>query len=97
MCAVPKVVVSLKPIHALVAGVMGDIGEPWLIVRADASPHTYQMRPSEAAALHDADLIVWVGETLETFLARHIASLGTGADIVTLHRTDGMRLLRNRE
>ena len=95
--AAPEVVVSIKPIHALVAGVMGGTGTPRLIVEGGASPHTYQMRPSEAEALQTADLVVWVDETLETFLERPIASLGAGAEIVTLHRVAGMRLLRNRE
>ena len=95
--AAPEVVVSIKPIHALVAGVMDGIGTPRLIVEGGASPHTYQMRPSEAEALQTADLVVWVDETLETFLERPIASLGAGAEIVTLHRAAGMRLLRNRE
>ena len=59
-------------------------------------PISYQMRPSEAAALQSADPVVRVDETLETFLAQPIASLGAGAEIVTLHRVAGMRLLRNR-
>ena len=95
--AAPEVVVSIKPIHALVAGVMDGIGTPRLIIEGGASPHTYQMRPSEAEALQTADLVVWVDETLEAFLERPIASLGAGAEIVTLHRVAGMRLLRNRE
>ena len=94
--AMPEVVVGIKPIHALVAGVMGEAGEPRLIVHGAASPHTYQMRPSEAAALHAADLVVWVGEDLETFLSDPIADLGSGAEILTLHQVPGMRLLPNR-
>ena len=94
--ASPEVVVSIKPIHALVAGVMGETGEPRLIVPGVASPHTYQMRPSEAAALHAADLVVWVDETLESFLADPIANLGSGAEILALHQVPGLRLLRNR-
>ena len=57
--AAPEVVVSIKPIHALVAGVMDGIGTPRLIIKGGASPHTYQMRPSEAEALQAADLVVW--------------------------------------
>ena len=94
--AVPEVVVSIKPIHSLVAGVMGEAGEPRLIVHGAASPHTYQMRPSEAAALHAADLVVWVGEDLELFLSDPIADLGSGAEILTLHQVPGIRLLPNR-
>ena len=92
-----EVVVSIKPIHSLVAGVMGDAGEPRLMVTATASPHTYQMRPSDAEMLSAADLIVWIGEGMEMFLDRPIAVLGTGAEVVTLHEAAGMELLPNRE
>ena len=95
-CAV-EVVVSLKPIHALVAGVMGEAGEPRLMVPGSASPHTYQMRPSDARGLSSADLIVWIGEGMERFLDRPIAVLGSGAEVVTLHEAAGMELLPNRE
>ena len=92
-----EVVASIKPIHALVAGVMGEAGEPRLMVTGVASPHTYQMRPSDAKVLSAADLIVWVGEGMETFLDRPIAVLGSGAEVVTLHKAPGMELLPNRE
>ena len=94
--AAPEVVVSIKPIHSLVAGVMGEVGEPRLIVPGAASPHTYQMRPSEAAALHAADLVVWVGEAVESFLADPIADLASDAEILTLNQDPGMMLLPNR-
>ena len=92
-----EVVVSIKPIHSLVAGVMGETGKPWLLLRGSASPHIYQMRPSEAQALSEAALIVWIGESMETFLARPVGNLGSGATVVTLHEAPGLRLLRNRE
>ena len=92
-----EVVVSIKPIHGLVAGVMGEAGEPRLMITGAASPHTYQMRPSDARLLNTADLIVWVGETMETFLDRPIAVLGSDAEVVTLHTAAGMRLLPGRE
>ena len=95
--AAPEVVASIKPVHALVAGVMGEAGMPRLIVDGAASPHTYQMRPSDAAALRNADLVVWVGRTMETFLARPIASLGTDAEVLTLQHATGMQLLPYRE
>lgn len=90
-------IASIKPVHGLVAGVMGETGVPRLIVDGVTSPHTYQMRPSDAAALRKADLVVWVGETMEIFLARAIASLGTDAEVITLQREPAMLLLRNRE
>ena len=92
-----EVVVSIKPIHSLVAGVMGGTGKPRLLLRGAASPHTYQLRPSEAKMLNGADLIVWIGEAMETFLERPVANLGARAAVVTLHEAPGLRLLRNRE
>ena len=92
-----EVVVSIKPIHGLVAGVMGDTGEPRLMVSGAASPHTFQMRPSDARALDAANLVVWVGEAMETFLERPISVLGSDAEVVTLHEAAGMELLPSRE
>ena len=52
------VVVTIKPIHSLVAAVMGETGTPKLLVGGNASPHTYAMKPSDAKALHAADVFV---------------------------------------
>ncbi len=86
----PNVVASIAPIHSLVAGVMQGIGEPVLVVRGYGSPHTYQMRPSNARALNRADVIFWVGESLEPFLINPLSSLGDRARIVTLSETSDL-------
>jgi len=82
--SVPKVVVSLKPIHSLVSGVMAGVGEPILLVKGAASPHGYVLRPSEARALAQADLIVWVGSSLEGFLEKPLKTLGHSAQTLEL-------------
>ena len=64
----PRVVATIKPVHALVSAVMGDLGKPELIVRGGASPHTYSLRPSDAGALENADLVFWTGHGMELFL-----------------------------
>ena len=94
--AAPKVVVSLKPIHSLVAGVMADVGEPRLLITGSASPHAYSLRPSDARALSEADLVVWVGEGLETFLVRPLRALAGGAEVVELSSVPGVELLESR-
>src|SRR5690606_37327871 len=68
LAEVPTVVATTKPIHALVAAVMGDLGAPQLIVRGGASPHTYSLRPSDASALEAADVVFWTGHGFELFL-----------------------------
>lgn len=93
---VPRVVASIRPIHSLVAGVMDGVGKPNLIVRGYGSPHTYQMRPSDAATLQMADIVFWVGEPLETFLRKPISVLPSSATVVELMKVSDLRLLRNR-
>lgn len=94
--AVPHVVVSIKPIHSLVAAVMEGVGEPQLLIKGAGSPHGYALRPSEAQMLADAELVVWVGEELETFLRRPLATLGKSAQQLELavHLQDRMLPVR---
>ncbi|MES9882055.1 MAG: zinc ABC transporter substrate-binding protein [Sedimenticola sp.] len=67
--APPKVVVDIKPIHSLVSGVMAGVGQPELLIRGADSPHNFTLRPSDARRLNNADLIFWVGESLEASLS----------------------------
>ncbi|MBO6636642.1 MAG: zinc ABC transporter substrate-binding protein [Roseitalea sp.] len=79
-----SVVASIKPIHSLVAGVMDGVGEPGLIIQGAGSPHTYAMRPSEAAMLQSADVVFWVGHDLEAFLEGALESIAADAKTVEL-------------
>jgi len=88
--AAPDVVVSIKPIHSLVATVMQGVGTPGLIVEGAASPHTYSLRPSQAAKLSSADVVFWVGHELEAFLEKPIETLGSNARSVELIDTEGL-------
>lgn len=95
--AAPDVVASTKPVHALVSAVMGDIGTPALIVKGAASPHTYSLRPSDAAALESADIVFWTGHGMELFLADALETLSTNAQVVELAEAPGIALLPVRE
>jgi len=67
--AAPRVVASIPPLHSLAACVMQGVGEPHLLLQT-GSPHSYALRPSDARALQQADLLIWVGPQLELFLVR---------------------------
>jgi zinc transport system substrate-binding protein len=94
---VPRVVASVKPIHALVAEVMGDLGTPDLLVDGSASPHSYSLKPSDAQALQQADLVFWTGHGLELFLEDSIATLAPNATAIELSDAPGIELLPPRE
>ena len=95
--AAPQVVVSIKPIHSLVASIMRGIAEPELILKGAGSPHTYQLKPADAQLLQNADLVFWVGPELEKFLEKPIESLSSDARIVELDDAPGLARLPMRE
>lgn len=97
LAEVPSVVATVKPLHSLVAAVMGDLGTPALIVKGAASPHSYSLKPSDAQALQSANLVFWTGHGLELFLEDSIDTLAPKATIVELSKAPGIELLPPRE
>jgi len=93
----PKVVVSIKPIHSLVATVMQGVAKPDLIIDGAGSPHTYALKPSQAAALQKADLVFWIAHDLEAFLEKPIKSISHNAVSVELMEAPGVKTLALRE
>lgn len=93
----PVVVTSVKPIHSLVSAIMEGVGTPELIVDGAASPHTYNLKPSNARVLQDAKVIFWVGPGLEAFLEKPLESLGANASIAELENAPGLVKLKFRE
>lgn len=95
--AAPGVVVDIAPTHALVARVMQGVGAPDLLLPPDASPHGYQMRPSDARKLAGADLVVWVGHGLTPWLEKPIIALAGDARALELLEVKAARRLPIRE
>ena len=93
----PDVIVSIRPIHSLVAAVMEGVAVPKLLLDGGQSPHSYNLTPSDARDLSRADLVVWVGEPIETFLERPLMNLASEAVILELIDAPGLTLLDNRE
>ncbi len=88
-----KVVVTIKPLHALVAQVMAGIAAPELLVKGAASPHTFTLRPSEVRALHAADLVFRMSESVEPFTVQLVKALPRSVEVVTLQDAPGVSLL----
>ncbi|MCQ1836676.1 zinc ABC transporter substrate-binding protein [Neorhizobium galegae] len=95
--AAPEVVVSIKPIHSLVASIMKGVGEPKLIVDGAASPHTFSLKPSNAAAIEGADVIFWIGPGIEAFLEKPLDALAASATVIELEDAPGLQKLPFRE
>lgn len=89
---VPNVVVTTKPIHSLVSGVMFGLKTPTLLLSGKGSPHIHFLKPNEVRQINAADIIVWVGPSYETFLCGILGSLKNGQHIITLVNSSGMIL-----
>lgn len=94
--APPRVVVTIPPLHSLVAGVMTDVGAPTLLLSGGASPHAYSLKPSDARSLAEAELVVWVGPSLEAFLAEPLDSLSNAARNLEVLVLEGLTLRSTR-
>ncbi len=94
---VPKVTVDIAPVHSLVSKVMNGVGKPDLIIPAGASPHEYQLKPSNAKSLQDADIVFWIGEDLTPWLEKGLSSLAQDASVTSLLEVNGVELLSFRE
>ena len=93
----PQIVTSIKPVHSLVAGVMQGVGEPLLLVSGGASPHDYSLKPSEARAIDQAQVVFWIGPDLESFLIRPLDNVKDKVRVVALLDAPGMTVLPLRE
>ena len=91
-----KVVVTIKPLHALVAGVMAGVGTPDLLVQGSSSAHTYALKPSDASTLNRSDIFFRMSETMEPFTAKLAKSLPKQVQLVTLQQAKGLKLLPRR-
>jgi zinc transport system substrate-binding protein len=91
-----RVVADIPPIHSLTAQVMGDLGTPALLTEPSASPHGHALRPSEAARLQAADLLVWVGPTMSPWLAEAREDMAKDAASLPLMEAEGSTVLPKR-
>ncbi len=91
--AAPRVVTTIKPIHSLASALLEGIARPELLLQGAASPHSYSLKPSDAAMLAEADIVVRVSKNLEVFLTRPLETIPHHAVLVDLDRTSGLLLL----
>lgn len=92
LAEVPRVVTDMPPVQSLVAQVMGTLGTPSGLLGPGSSPHSFQLRPSQARAIADADLIVWTGPSMAPWLEHVLDNDSTSASVLALLATQGTHL-----
>jgi zinc transport system substrate-binding protein len=88
-----RVVVDIPPVHGIVDGVLGSNARITTLIGSGIDPHNYAMKPSHAAAVSEADLIVLIGEALTPSLAEKLPSLANNAKIIELAEVSNVHLI----
>ena len=89
----PRVVVSVKPVHSLVAGLMQGLHEPTLLIDGNANPWAFSPDHADADAINNADVLIWVGKELEPGLAALVAKRGPQRVTLELLADDQLKVL----
>ena len=71
----PQVVVSIKPIHSIVAFLMEGIASPELLLQSNNSAHTFHLKPSQIRMIDTADLVISIGDEFEIGLRKALKNL----------------------
>ena len=91
-----EIVVSIKPIHSIVTGLMKDIGTPGLLIKGSQTPYDFTVTATEAAQLKNAKLLIWVGPELEKNLEPVIAKLPSSTTVAELLANSRLKILPSR-
>lgn len=90
-----RVVVSIKPMHSIIAGLMEGAETPKLLID-DQVPHRFTPSEAQLKDLESADLLFWVGPELEPGLAKVIEGIGSQVEVVELLSHQGLKILTSR-
>lgn len=94
MLAVPvqaklQVLASIKPLALIAQEVAGDQVAVHTLLPITASPHDYPLKMSDHKRLRAADLVLWIGPEMESFLARPLSSLPADK-LITSYQLTGL-------
>ncbi|MDO9927002.1 zinc ABC transporter substrate-binding protein ZnuA [Glaesserella parasuis] len=69
------VLTTVKPLGFIANAITDGVTETKVLLPTSASPHDYSLKPSDVEQLQSAQLVVWIGEEMETFLEKSIEKL----------------------
>ncbi|MGY6088975.1 zinc ABC transporter substrate-binding protein ZnuA [Avibacterium paragallinarum] len=85
-----SVVSSIKPLGFIASSIADGVTDTQVLVPAGASPHDYNLKPSDVQKLKSADLVLWVGEDADAFLASSLQKNVDASKVVTIAKLAGI-------
>lgn len=87
-----RVVCTLFPQYDFVREIAGDCVELTLLLPPGVESHSYDPTPSDMKAVASADIVIRVGENMETWSGKLMGSAGNGAVLLDLADEMGLEL-----
>ena len=91
--AAPLVAVSIRPLQHIAGAITDGITEVHLAVAPNQDPHHLSLKPSERQLLEDADVVLWVGASLELPLEKLVTQLP--GMVLTAQELDAVSLIES--
>lgn len=73
--AEPRILASIKPLALIAQEIVGPEIQVDTLLPITASPHDYPLKMSDHRRLREAELVIWVGPELESFLNKPLRNL----------------------
>lgn len=87
-----SVAVTIRPLQFIALAILGENASVSTLIDANSSPHDFSLSPSDRVSLGESDLIVWIGEGLESHLSDTMATLGAETHVITSVEISGLVL-----
>ena len=88
-----NIVVTIKPLHSIVQNILGDDLKAELVIDNNASPHDYQLKPSDLKLINSADIVFFIDESLESFMGKIYEGANKDEKFIPVLRQQGLNLL----
>lgn len=85
-----SVVSTIKPLQLIAGAITDGVSEVELLIPENQSYHHFNLRPSSMRALTSADLVIWVGPELETWLSDLIYQMPSRTQVITVGNLPGV-------
>ncbi len=87
-----RVLATVKPLQLIASAITENVSSVALLMPANQSPHHYNLTPSDRNSLEEADLILWIGEELETALSGVLQEMAAEKEVIELAKLAGLNL-----
>lgn len=87
-----NVVASIKPLQMIASAITDGVSEPALLIPSTQSYHHFVLRPSSVRTLNQAELFIWVGPELETYLNGTLEQGGSRQTVLQVLSLPGLTI-----